>query len=126
LGFLAVQQGKGKGCPLRALVAAIVYLTKQLGREFAGHSTVNHRAKQYSAKGSFGHTNTVEYFFSIFKCSVIGTFHHLSEAQFNRYWVEFDLRNYTRDPKDSQRRDEALKGIEAKRFTCRRTNQTAH
>lgn len=87
---------------------------------------MNHSAKQYSAKGGFSHTNTVENFFSIFKRGVIGTYHHLSEAHLNRYCVEFDFRYNTRDLKDAQRRDEALKGIEGKRLTYRRTNQAAH
>ena len=40
------------------------------GREFAGHETVNHSAKQYSRRGKKGETvttNTVEGYFSIFK-----------------------------------------------------------
>jgi len=44
----------------------------RMGREFAGHSTVNHGAKEYTTTGGFKHTNTVENFFSIFKRGVIG------------------------------------------------------
>jgi transposase-like protein len=43
------------------------------GREFNGHSTVNHSAKEYVTTGGFKHSNTVENFFSIFKRGVIGT-----------------------------------------------------
>ena len=40
---------------------AVVY--DKLGREFAGHGTVNHSAEEYVKTGGFHHTNTVEGFF---------------------------------------------------------------
>ena len=52
----------------------------RVGREFAGHSTVNHSASEYVKAGGFKHSNTAENFFSIFKRGVIGTYHHMSEA----------------------------------------------
>jgi ISXO2-like transposase domain len=52
----------------------------KLGREFAGHSSVNHSADEYARLGGFVHTNTAENFFSILKRGVYGTFHHVSEA----------------------------------------------
>jgi hypothetical protein len=51
----------------------------KLGREFAGHSSVNHSADEYARLGGFVHTNTAENFFSILR-GVYGTFHHVSEA----------------------------------------------
>lgn len=45
----------------------------RMGREFAGHGTVNHGIGEYVAFKTL-HTNTVENFFSIFKRGVIGTF----------------------------------------------------
>ena len=36
----------------------------KIGREFAGHRTVNHSADEY-VRASFWHTNTVESFFAI-------------------------------------------------------------
>ncbi len=37
----------------------------RVGREFSGHSTVNHSASEYVTTGGFKHSNTVENFFSI-------------------------------------------------------------
>jgi hypothetical protein len=51
-----------------------------VGREFNGHSVVNHSAKEYVTTGGFKHSNTAENFFSIFKRGVIGTYHHMSEV----------------------------------------------
>ncbi|RYG75876.1 MAG: IS1595 family transposase, partial [Alphaproteobacteria bacterium] len=45
----------------------------RLGREFNGHSTVNHSVGEYVKAGGFKHSNTAENFFSIFKRGVIGT-----------------------------------------------------
>lgn len=42
-----------------------------VGREFNGHSVVNHSAKEYVTTGGFKHSNTAENFFSIFKRGVI-------------------------------------------------------
>jgi ISXO2-like transposase domain len=41
---------------------ALVY--ERLGKEFAGHGTVNHSADEYVRTGGFHHTNTVESFFA--------------------------------------------------------------
>ena len=92
----------------------------RVGREFAGHSTVNHSASEYVTTGGFKHSNTVENFFSIFKRGVIGTYHHMSEAHLGRYTAEFDFRYNTRKNTDSERADMALKGIMGKRLTYRR------
>ena len=94
----------------------------RMGREFAGHSKVNHSANEYVSTGGFKHTNTVENFFSIFKRGVIGTYHHMSEAHLARYCAEFDFRYNNRDVSDFERADEALKGITGKRLTYRRTD----
>jgi transposase-like protein len=93
------------------------------GREFNGHSTVNHSASEYVRTGGFKHSNTVENFFSIFKRGVIGTYHHMSEAHLGRYCREFDFRYNTRTMTDGERAAIALKGIEGKRLTYRRTGQ---
>jgi hypothetical protein len=94
----------------------------RVGREFNGHSTVNHSASEYVTTGGFKHSNTVENFFSIFKRGVIGTYHHMSEAHLGRYCAEFDFRYNTRKVTDSERADAALLGIEGKRLTYRRTD----
>ena len=68
----------------------------RVGREFAGHSVVNHSAKEYVTLGGFKHSNTAENCFSIFKRGVIGTYRHMSEAHLHRYCAEFDFRYNTR------------------------------
>jgi hypothetical protein len=60
----------------------------RVGREFAGHSVVNHSASEYVTTGGFKHSNTVKNFFSIFKRGVIGPYHHMSEAHLGRYCRE--------------------------------------
>ena len=102
---------------------AMVYT--RVGREFAGHSVVNHSAKEYVTTGGFKHSNTAENFFSIFKRGVIGTYHHMSEAHLGRYTAEFDFRYNTRTLTDSERAAVALKGMEGKRLTYRRVDRLA-
>jgi transposase-like protein len=97
----------------------------RLGREFAGHSVVNHSAKEYVSHGGFKHSNTAENFFSIFKRGVIGTYHHMSEAHLGRYTAEFDCRYNTREMTDGERAAVILKGAEGKRLTYRRTDKLA-
>jgi transposase-like protein len=96
-----------------------------LGREFNGHSVVNHSAQEYVTTGGFKHSNTAENFFSIFKRGVIGTYHHLSEAHLGRYTAEFDFRYNTRKVTDAERAELSLKGIYGKRLTYRRTDKLA-
>jgi transposase-like protein len=98
----------------------------QVGKEFASHEKVNHSAKEY-ARGDVT-TNTVESSFAILKRGLYGTFHHVSEKHLQRYATEFDFRWNTRQKlgfNDVDRTDEALKGIEGKRLTYRRTGQEA-
>lgn len=100
----------------------------RMGKEFAGHGTVNHSIGEYVALGPFKHTNTVENFFSIFKRGVIGTYHHMSEAHLPRYCAEFDFRYNTRSKlgfTDAQRCDIALAGARGKRLTYRRADIAA-
>jgi transposase-like protein len=96
-----------------------------IGREFAGHGTVNHSAEEY-VRAQFWHTNTVEGYFSILKRGIIGVYHWVSEAHLHRYAVEFDFRynyrvalGYT----DMQRTEIAAAGIYGKRLTYRRLDQ---
>jgi transposase-like protein len=98
---------------------------ERVGREFAGHSTVNHSAGEYVTTGAFKHSNTVENFFSIFKRGVIGTYHHMSEAHLARYTAEFDLRYNTREMTDGERAAIMPKGGEGRRLTYRRTDKIA-
>ena len=97
----------------------------RMGREFNGHSSVNHSASEYVTTGGFKHSNTVENFFSIFKRGVIGTYHHMSEAHLRRYCAEFDLRYNTREMTDGERAAIIVKGMEGKRLTYRRIDRLA-
>jgi transposase-like protein len=97
----------------------------RLGKEFGAHYSVNHSAKEYVTYGGFKHSNTAENFFSIFKRGVIGTYHHMSEAHLGRYCKEFDFRYNTRELTDAERAAIAIKGMEGKRLTYRRTNAIA-
>ncbi len=94
---------------------------KKIGKEFAGHESVNHSAGEY-ARGDVT-TNTVESSFAILKRGLYGTFHHVSEAHLQRYATEFDFRWNTRQKlgySDTDRAAIALKGIEGKRLIYRR------
>ncbi len=102
---------------------AMVYT--KVGREFAGHSVVNHSAKQYVSLGAFRHSNTAENFFSIFKRGVIGTYHHMSEAHLARYCAEFDFRYNNRGIGDAERTAEAVKGARGKRLMYRQPSALA-
>ncbi len=97
----------------------------RLGREFNGHSVVNHSAKEFVTTGGFKHSNTAENFFSIFKRGVIGTYHHMSEAHIGRYCAEFDLRYNTRDLSDGERATAIIRGCIGRRLTYRRTDKVA-
>ena len=101
-----------------------VYST--VGREYAGHGTVNHSIDEYVRHGGFLHTNTVEGYFAILKRGIFGTYQHVSQQHLKRYVGEFDFRYNTRGLTDMERSSEALKGIQGKRLTYRRTDQAAH
>ena len=99
----------------------------RVGREFAGHGTVNHSIKEY-VRGKFWHTNTVENYFSIFKRGINGVYQHVSQKHLKRYLGEFDFRYNERTGlgvSDEARADKALKGITGKRLTYRRTHAGA-
>jgi len=96
------------------------------GKEFSRHYTVQHKKGEY-AKGMVT-TNTVEGFFSIFKRGMKGIYQHCGEQHLQRYLAEFDFRYNHRAAlgvSDAERAQEALKGIEGKRLTYRRSNKQA-
>jgi hypothetical protein len=97
---------------------------KRLGEEFAGHGTVNHSIEEY-VRGTFWHTNTIEGYFSILKRGINGVYQHVSQQHLKRYLGEFDFRYNERSISDGERMDKALKGIEGKRLTYRRTSEGA-
>jgi hypothetical protein len=101
----------------------------RLGREFAEHGVVNHKADEYvSREDPTIHTNTIEGYFSIFKRGMIGTYQHCGKQHLHRYLAEFDFRYNNRvalDVSDKERAAKALKGIVGKRLTYRRTDTQA-
>jgi transposase-like protein len=97
-----------------------------VGREFAGHTTVNHSDNEYVRLGGFAHVNTAEARFSLMKRAVFGTHHSVSEAHLMRYLAEWDFKWNTRKVKDGERAAIALKGIEGKRLTYRPTDEANH
>jgi transposase-like protein len=91
---------------------------------FAEHGKTMHSAGEYVKKGDANiHSNTVEGFFSIFKRGMHGVYQHCGEQHLQRYLNEFDFRYSNRKISDAQRADLALKGIEGKRLTYRRTSE---
>lgn len=89
-------------------------LYNKVGKDFASHDKVNHKAKQY-AYGDIT-TNTVEGFFSILKRGVIGTFHSVSKVHLHRYVGEFEYRYNTRKMTDGERTQLAIQKSEGKRL----------
>ncbi len=99
---------------------------EKVGKEFANHSGVNHSANEYVRLGGFIHVNTAECRFSLMKRAVFGTHHSISEAHLPRYLAEWDFKWNTRRMTDGERAAIALEGIEGKRLTYRRHDETAH
>jgi transposase-like protein len=60
------------------------------------HATVRHRRKQYVDGAT--HTNTIEGFWSHFKCSMKGTHRSISRKHMQKYLVEFEFRFNLRGP----------------------------
>jgi len=100
-------------------------LYTRVGEEYAAHKTTNHHKGQYV--GPSGETtNNVENYFSVFKRGMKGVYQHCQEKHLQRYINEFDFRYNRRDLTDTERAQEALKGIEGKRLTYRRTGDGAN
>jgi transposase-like protein len=106
---------------------ASVFITP--GRGMARHETVTQSAEEYVRylkDGTKAHTNTVEGYFSIFKRGMIGVYQHCGEKHLHRYLAEFDFRYSNRVAlkiDDAERSERAIKGIEAKPLTYRRTRR---
>ena len=96
----------------------------RVGREFAGHSVVNHGRDEYVRQGEpLITTNTIEGFFSIFKRGMRGVYQHCGEKHLHRYLAEFDFRYTYRAAlgvDDTKRAEKALWGAVGKRLTYRR------
>lgn len=96
----------------------------KIGREFSGHGKVNHSIDEY-VRGTFWHTNTVEGYFSILKRGITGVYQHVSRQHLKRYLGEFDFRYNARRMSDSERPDEAVRGIIGKHLTYETTDKSA-
>lgn len=96
-----------------------------VGKEFAGHGSVNHSANEYVRKAFF-YTNTVESYFALLKRGMMGSFHSVSEQHLYRYLAEFDFRHNNRDLDDGDCANELLRGAKGKRLTYHQTGETAH
>jgi transposase-like protein len=89
---------------------AMQYIT--IGREFAGHGTVNHSDEEY-VRAYFWHTNTAEGYFSILKRGIVGVYHHVSAEHLHRYLAEFDYRYNERIALGVNDRERMAKSIKA-------------
>src|SRR6266852_5778318 len=89
---------------------------ESIGKEFAGHGTVNHSANEYVRLGGFIHVNTAECRFSLMKRAVYGAHHSVSEAHLHRYLTEWDFKFNHRKIRDGERAALIAKGIEGKRL----------
>jgi len=98
----------------------------KIGREFAGHSAVNHSADEYVRLGGFVHSNTAESFFAILKRGIYGTFHSVSEAHLHRYLAEFDFRYSHRKVSDTERTEAILRGMKGKRLLFQQPREDGH
>lgn len=101
------------------------------GKEYVGHRTVKHTAREYARRAGdvVVHTNTIENVFSIFKRGMIGVYQHCGEAHLHRYLAEFDFRYNRRSAlkvSDAERHDDLLSMIGGKRLTYRRIGEAAH
>lgn len=98
-----------------------------IGREFRSHDTVNHGAGEY-VRGK-AHTNTAESFFAIIKRQMYGTHHAVSEHHLQRYVSEAAFKWNNRSSagvEDTERANNALKGIGGKRLTYRPVDQATN
>lgn len=89
-----------------------------LSDHVASHESVSHKADEY-VRGDV-HTNTVEGYYSIFKCRMKGVYQHCSEKHLHRYVAEFDFRYNNRTAlgcEDLERVQRALAGVAGKRLT---------
>jgi transposase-like protein len=97
-----------------------------VGKQFAEHGSVNHKAEEYvSLDDPTIHTNTVEGYFSIFKRGMRGIYQHCAKKHLHRYMAEYDFRYSNRialGVDDDERAERALKGIVGKRLTYRTTS----
>ena len=96
---------------------------RPVGREFAGHESVNHGKDEYVRRTAY--SNTVEGYFSLSKRGHNGTFHNIGEQYLSQYISEFDFRYSHRDATDGARTIAGLRKVESKRLMMRRQGAPA-
>ncbi len=89
----------------------------KIGRDFAAHSSVDHKAGEY-VKGDVS-TNVAETYFSQLKRSIDGTHHHVSREHLDRYLAEFDFRFSTCRQSDTERMQALAGRVAGRRLTYR-------
>ena len=67
-----------------------------IGDEDTRHETVNHSAEEWVVVGDI-HTNSIEGIWSLFKRSIVGSFHKMSAKHMDRYLEELEWRYNNRD-----------------------------
>ncbi|MEQ9638443.1 MAG: IS1595 family transposase [Alphaproteobacteria bacterium] len=100
---------------------------RYIGKQYASHGKVNHKRDEY-VRGD-AHVNSAENYFSILKRGINGVYHAVSEQHLQRYLHEFDFRYTNREGRgvdDEARTVKALRGIEGKRLTYRRSDDRAN
>jgi hypothetical protein len=106
-------------------------LYKRMGGEFEAHRAVKHTGGEYVRyeDNLMVTTNTIENVFSVLRRGMHGVYQHCGDAHLHRYLNEFAFRYNHRSGlgvSDAERAAIALKGIEGKRLTYRRTNEAAN
>jgi hypothetical protein len=71
---------------------------KKMFVDFARHDTIDHSKDEYARRDGATTitTNTIESYFSVFKCGMKGTYQHCAEKHLHRYLAEFDFRHNNR------------------------------
>ena len=91
------------------------------GKEYAGHRTVKHTAREYARRAGdvVVHTNTIGNVFCIFKRGMVGVYQHCGEAYLPRYIEEFDFRHNRRTAlkiSDAERAEDDIRMAAGKRL----------
>lgn len=106
--------------PKTHLVTDEFPLYQNLGKNFEGHRTVQHKSGQYVRRDRKANlkvtTNSVESFFALHKRSNYGIHHHMSRKYLASYCAERDFVYNGRKLTDNERTIKAIKGAEGKRL----------
>ena len=90
----------------------MIHIVAIWAKGFAAHQTVNHTWRMSTRVA----LNTAEGYFSLLKCGINGTLHHVSKQHLHRYLAEFDFRYNARKTDDNTRTMMATKCVDGKRL----------